>query len=230
MVLTAPPRYGAYYTLALDASVFLSVAVKSIDQERAIFVRFLSQVKNHHRLAAFSTVRLHRIQAMMNLRQVLEAGACAAFAIANPDPSHFANATPEGTFETSPTLNAKRHEWLDRYFPQASSYIKAMKGQINKSMAHANIVYTQNTFRVADSGDEFSTPFFDIENECFVIVDLLTASGIANLLIDLFYQVNKDVKAIVWQDDFDTRFAALIEREKALKSEMRSSDLFKETE
>ena len=163
----------------------------------------------------------------MNLRQVLEAGACAAFAIANPDPAHFAKTTPEGTFETSQKLNAQRHKWLDTYFPQESSYIKEMKGQINNTTAHANIVYTQNTFRVADSGDEFSTPFFDIENECFVRVDLLKASGIAIWLINLFYQVNKDVHAIVWREDFDTRFTALIERERALKSEMRSSDFFK---
>jgi hypothetical protein len=95
MVLTAPQRYGAYYTLALDVSVFLSLVRKSIDREHAIFVRFFSQVKKHHLLAIFSTVRLHQIQAMMNLRQVLEAGACAAFAIANPDPTHFASTTSE---------------------------------------------------------------------------------------------------------------------------------------
>src|SRR2546430_9857689 len=50
---------------------------------------FFAQVKKHHMLALFSTVRLHKVQALMNLRQVLEAGACAAFAIANPDHKHF---------------------------------------------------------------------------------------------------------------------------------------------
>jgi hypothetical protein len=83
MLSTAPQRYGAYYRIALDLSVILSSAVKSIDCDHAIFARFLSQVAKHHLLAVFSTVRLHHIQAMMNLRQVLEAGACAAFAIAS---------------------------------------------------------------------------------------------------------------------------------------------------
>jgi hypothetical protein len=58
MVLTAPQRYGPYYTLAIDVSVFLSLAVKSIDRDHAIFVRFFSQVKKHHLLAIFSTARL----------------------------------------------------------------------------------------------------------------------------------------------------------------------------
>ena len=37
--------------------------------------------------------------------------------------------------------------------------------------------------------------------------DLLMASEIALSLIDLFYGVNKDVNAIVWRDDFQSRFA-----------------------
>jgi hypothetical protein len=40
-------------------------------------------------LALLSTLRLHKVQSMMNLRQTLEAGAAAAFAIANPEREHF---------------------------------------------------------------------------------------------------------------------------------------------
>jgi hypothetical protein len=227
MVLTAPQRYGAYYTLALDVSVFLSLVIKSIDRDHAIFVRFFSQVKKHHLLAIFSTVRLHQIQAMMNLRQVLEAGACAAFAIANPDPAHFASTTPEGTLVASQKLTIKRYEWLDKHFPQGSSSIKAMKDNINKSTAHANIAYTQKNFRLADSGNEFSTPFFDIDDAYFVTGDLLMASGLALSLIDLFYGVNKDVNAIVWRDDFLSQFDALVARQDDRRSEILSSDQFK---
>jgi hypothetical protein len=227
MVSTAPQRYGAYYTIELDLAEFLSSAVKSVNRDHAIFVRFLSQVKKHHLLAVFSTVRQHQIQAMMNLRQVLENGACAAFAIANPEPTHFASTTPEGTLDTSNKLN-DAYKWLKKKFPQGSARIKAMKDDINSSIAHANIVYTQNNFRLADSGNEFGTPFFDIVDEYFVRSDLLMASGIALSLIKLFYGVNKDVYAIVWRDDFESRFASLFERETALRSEMHSSDRFKE--
>jgi hypothetical protein len=214
MGLSAPQRYGAYYTLALDLSLFLSLVVKSIDCDYAIFARFFSQVKKHHLLAIFSTVRLHQIQAMMNLRQVLEAGACAAFAIDNPDPAHFANTTAEGTLDASQTLTNKRYQWLKLHFPEGSSCIKAMKDQINNSTAHANIIYTQKNFGVDDRRKEFSTPFFDIEDDYFVTGDLLMASGIALRLIDLFYGVNSGVKAIVWRDDFESHFAGFVKQEK----------------
>jgi hypothetical protein len=116
MVLTAPQRYGAYFTIAVDLSLFFSTAVKSVDRNHEIFMRFLSQVKKHHLLAVLSTTRLHQVQAMMNLRQVLEAGACAAFAIANPDPAHFASITPAGTLDTSQKL-AVAYKWLNEQFP-----------------------------------------------------------------------------------------------------------------
>jgi hypothetical protein len=228
MLSSAPQRYGAYYTIAIDLSEFLSLAVKSIDRDHETFSRFMSQVAKHHLLAVFSTVRLHHIQAMMNLRQVLENGACAAFAIANPDPAHFASTTPEGTLDASQKLTIKRYEWLNKHFPQGSSSIEAMKKMINKSTAHANIAYTNQNFRLAETGDGFNTPFFDFEDEYFVMCDLLMASSIALSLIKLFYGVKKDVNAIVWRDDFESRFASLFDRETALRNEMHSSDRFKQ--
>ncbi len=42
LLSTAIQRYGAYYTIALDVSEFLFSAVKSVDRNHAIFVRFLS--------------------------------------------------------------------------------------------------------------------------------------------------------------------------------------------
>jgi hypothetical protein len=55
------------------------------------------------------------------------------------------------------------------------------------------------------------------------------ASSIALSLIDLFNGVKrKYVTAIVWLDDFESRFASLFEQETALRKEMHSSDRFKE--
>jgi hypothetical protein len=223
MLSNAPKRYGAYYTIALDSSVFLSSAIKAIGRYHETFVRFNSQVAKHHLLAVFSTVRLHHIQATMNLRQVLENGSCAAFAIANPDPTHFANITPEGLLDPSQKLTVKRYDWLDKQFPKGTSQIKAMKDMINESTAHANIAYTNLNF-LADSGDQLATRFFDIEDEFFVKADLLLASKIAISLVDLYYGVNEDAKAIVWRDDFHSQFDALIKGEHALRCEMLSSD------
>lgn len=68
-------------------------------------------------LALLSTVRLHKVQSMMNLRQVLEAGAAAAFAIANPEMQHFADTDANGFLDPSKALAKKRYAWLDKHFP-----------------------------------------------------------------------------------------------------------------
>jgi hypothetical protein len=104
-----------------------------------IFVLFLSQVRKHHTLALFSTVPLHRIQAMMDLRQTLEAGACAAYAIANTDPADFADKDQDRILNPTQDLARKRYKWLEQNFSVGSNAIKRIKESINKSAAHSNI-------------------------------------------------------------------------------------------
>src|ERR1700685_3129007 len=85
MVLRAEERFGPYYVNAIRFTELLSQSINTVPLSRLIFALFLSQVRKHHTLALFSTVRLHRTQAKMNLRQALEAGAFAACAIAHID-------------------------------------------------------------------------------------------------------------------------------------------------
>ena len=147
MILTAPQRYGKYYDTAFECAVLFTHFLKSVDPDRWVFGSFLSLAKKHHTLALFSTVRLQKVQAMMNLRQTLEAGACAAFAIANLDHAHFVDTDEHGILDPSPKLVGKRYDWLDKNYPDGSTAIKEMKQQINASVAHANLINTHNTFR-----------------------------------------------------------------------------------
>lgn len=230
MVLTASERFGPYFDHALDASLLLSSFVTSTGTDREIFVRFLSQIKKHHTLAVFSTVRLHQIQALMNLRQVLEAGTCAAFAIANADISGFADTTESGLLDQSETLTKKRYKWLEQYYPVASAYIKDQKEKINKSVAHANISYTNNNFHFSETRPEANTLFFDIEDKYFVNADLLREADIAISLIDILFGVNKTAKVVVFLDDFMPRFSNLRQQNDALVAEMKSTDRFRQAE
>ncbi len=99
MILTADKRYGAYYINASEFNILLNEFIKSVDLDRFIFAIFLSQVKKHSTLALFSVVRLHHTQAMMDLRQVLEAGACASYAIANTESADFADVGENGVLD-----------------------------------------------------------------------------------------------------------------------------------
>jgi hypothetical protein len=110
MLVAANERYGKYYAHARDCTVFLSLCITSVERDRMMFGRFFAQMKKHHTLALFSALRLHKVQAMMNLRQVLEAGAAAAFAIANPEKHHFAETDEHGILDPSCQRKAASHE------------------------------------------------------------------------------------------------------------------------
>jgi hypothetical protein len=61
---------------------------------------------------------------MMNLRQVLEAGAAAAFAIVNPEQHHFAETDERSILDPSQPLTKKRCEWLHKNYLDKSKWIK----------------------------------------------------------------------------------------------------------
>jgi hypothetical protein len=226
----ARERYPVYYPHALEASLFLSNFIKSVDPDRSVFVMFLSQLKKHHTLALFSTVRLHQIQAKMNLRQVLEAGACAAFAIATPGDENFVDTDEQGILESSQALAKKRYDWLDKHYPAGSEAIKTMKANINESAAHANLVSTHRNFRFNVDDGSFEAPFFDMEDEYFVKTDLWMISRIAVILMETFYGVNQGRNVIKFADDFLPRFEKLAGDNRLLHGEMTATERHKKAQ
>ena len=227
MILHGAERFGDYFINASEFNNLLQQFIKSVDPDRFIFAMFLAQIRKHHLLAHFSAVRLHHVQAMMNLRQVLEAGSCAAYAIANPDREGFADIDENGIIDATQELTKKRYKWLEDNFKKGSDAIKNMKNTINSSTAHSNIVYAHNNFRFDGEQGKFVTPFFDIEDESLVKTDLWQIGNIAMGLMDLFYGVNKDIKVIKFVDDFVPRLKALEAENHRLKAEMMSTDRFK---
>ncbi len=228
MVLRGAQRYGPYYINAFEfVNLLGSGMIKSIDADRFVFAIFLSQIRKHLTLSLFSAVRLHKVQAMMNLRQVLEAGACAAYAIANIDPADFADKRDDETLEPSKKLAKRRYDWLDQNFPDGSASIKLMKDAINELGTHANIVTAQQTFNHDLEGGVFNTPFFDYEDEMWVKTDLWQIANVALGIMDLFYGVNQRVGVIKLQDGWSNKFQVLDEENKRLKTEMLAYERLK---
>ena len=227
MLLTAEDRYGKFYKNARVCSMFLSRCVTEVDHDRMMFGRFFALMKKHHMLALLSIIRLHKVQAMMNLRQVLEAGAAAAFAIANPEQHHFAETDEQGLLDPTQELTKKRYKWLHENYRLKSDWIKGTKERINVSAAHANIVSSGSAFRVAETGDLINVPFFDIEDQYFVKADLWQTASIALTLMDLFYGVNKERNVIAFYPDFANSLGRLAQETDALLAEMKAADRFK---
>jgi hypothetical protein len=191
------------------------------------FGRFFSQLKKHHMLALLSTVRLHKVQTMMNLRQVLEAGVAAAFAIANPEMENFADTDANGLVDPSKALAQKRYKWLDQHFPVGSQAIKEKKELINNSTSHANIVTANQTFSVDDKMTTIGAPFFDIEDEYHVQVDLWLISSIGVELMGLLYGINQTRNAIEFLEKFPEYFHHVACQTAALQAEITSTERYK---
>ncbi len=227
MVLSGTQRYGNYFANASEFNNLLQSFIKSVDPDRYIFAMFLAQIRKHATLALFSALRLHHLQAMMDLRQVLEAGTCAAYAIANPDVAGFADVDKDGIADATQDLTKKRYKWLEDNFKQGSDAIKNMKGAINQSAAHSNIVYAHNNFRFDGEAGKFVTPFFDIEDDYLVKTNLWQIANIIMGLTDLLYGVNKSLGVIKFTDDFIPRLKALEVQNHKLKAEMMATDRYK---
>jgi len=230
MVLHGAECYGDYFVNASEFNHLLQQCIKSVDPDRFIFAMFFAQINKHHLLANFSAVRLHHIQTMMNLRQVLEAGSCAAYAIANPDQTGFTDIDENGIAVITQGKTKKRYKWLEDSFKKGSDAIKNMKNTINDSTAHSNIVYAHNNFRFDGDRGKFVTPFFDIKDDYVVKTDLWQIGNIAMGLMDLFYGVNKNLGVIKFIDDFVPRLKVLEAENNRLKVEMMSTVRFKEAQ
>jgi hypothetical protein len=209
------------------------LCVVTVDQDRSdTFGRLFSLMKKHHMLAFLSALRLHKVQAMINLRQVLEAGAGAAYAIANPDVRDFVDIDAFNIMDPSQKLTKKRCRWLDENYPDGSKWIADTKGQINNQTAHANIISADATYRDGQTADVVDLPFFDAEDEYIVKSDLWLISRAAITLMDLFYGVAEGVAAtgqpvLEFRPDFPDTIHGLFAEGNALLDEIRGSDRYK---
>src|SRR5215831_4317920 len=131
MVLSAPERFGEFYDNAMGTNYLLQHGVAGVPHHRSFFARWGSQLKKYHLLAVWSFVRLHQIQGLMNLRQVLEAAVDAAFAVAHPDNIEDYARIEKGVLVTPKSFKNKRYHWLAARYKAGSDSIQALKDAIN---------------------------------------------------------------------------------------------------
>lgn len=219
MVLDGQKRYGKYYIHAINFYNFLQQFIISVDASRFIFTAFLGQIRKHHLLAILSTLRLQHTQSMMNLRQVLEASASAAYSIANPDKKGFIIEDESRIIKTTDKLRNKQYKWLDKNYKHGSDAIKRMKDLINDTSSHSNLVNAHRNFKFQSK--EAHMPFFDYENEFHIKAALWQASNIVLGITNLFYVVDKDIRSIKFVDSFEKDLLALQDENNIIKTEIQ---------
>ncbi len=228
MVALGAKRYGEYFDNASEFNNLLNNFIKSVDQpDRFIFMLFYSQVKKHHTLALFSTLRLHHIQAGMDLRQTIEASQWGTYAMNNIEKEKFVE-EEDGILVTKDKHEKAMYLWLDQNFLVKANEFKKLKSLISGSVGHSNIAYAFQNFEMGSADDPgFSIPFFDIEDDFHVKSDLWFVANVALGILDLFYGANQKYKVFQLADDFMPRFQALVKKNNELKTEMMNTDRYK---
>jgi len=225
LFLSAETAYGEAFKNVFEFNDLLSHSIKEVRPDAWVFILFLGQIKKHNMLALLSAVRLHHVQAMLKVRQVLEAGVNAAYGLVHPNKEDFV-VEDNGVLTTPKALDNKRRKWLEDNHTDRSACIKNMKDSINKSCAHSSIVYAFNNFSMTDH--TFHTPFFDNAAEHWVKTDLWMIGNITMALIDLFYGVNKEASLLTFEDDFIPRLKQLEQQNHKIKAEMEQHPRFKD--
>lgn len=204
LLSAAPDKYGAAWTNALDVTLTLSNVVQIPIVPCDLFLRFYSQMKKYHTLSILSTVRLHRVQAKLDLRYFIESTANAAFSLAHPDTSNYFDVEKELLFDAKKASRAA-YRWLHETYPGHSAHLKDMKAHINEETAHAHVINSAHNFDITlDPEATIITSFFDFENEREIQFDLWLAAKAGIHAIDLILAVQKIYGVIIPSRDTDS--------------------------
>jgi hypothetical protein len=143
MALSAPERFGYFYDNAMGTNYLLQNGIVGVPYHRSLFARWGSQLKKYHLLAVFSFVRLHQVQGLMNLRQVLEAAVDAAFAVAHlEDINDYGYTDKHGAIMTPQSFKKKRYARLAANYKDGSDSLQSLKDAINRYGAAAPDFWT----------------------------------------------------------------------------------------
>lgn len=202
-LVDAERRYGNSFVNAYNATIMLSKIMVWPIVACDLFIRFYSQIKKYHTLSLVSTVRLHRVQAKMDLRYCLESTVNAAFTLAHTDTQNYFDYAGN-KINNAQKATAHAYKWIENVYPGHSKFIKDMKDEINGHTAHAHVVNSHHNFDfVPGEGAEIITSYFDFQDDQLVKMDLWLCAKAGLYAIDLILAVQKDFGGFLPTSDVD---------------------------
>jgi hypothetical protein len=202
-VVDADQRYGNAFINAYNTTVLLSNLMMWPVVDCDLFIRFYSQLKKYHTLSVVSTVRLHRVQAKLNLRYFLECTANAAFSLAHTDTQNYID-RQNSRIGDAQKATLKAYKWLETAYPGHSTFMKDLKAEINEQTAHAHVVNSQHNFDfVPGQRPAIVTSYFDFEDDELVKLDLWIGAKAGLHAIDLILSVRRDLGGFLPSRDVD---------------------------
>jgi hypothetical protein len=227
IVKKAHENYGAVFDNANDLVSLTWEFPSEVDPEAWIFISFLSQVQKSLSLALLSAIRKHDVQTGMMLRYALESAVLACYALCNPHMDKFVRIDSDGVAQPKEeVLKKDAYKWIEKKYKTYSDKIKYMKGVINKSLAHANIILTTSNFDFLEP--EMKVSIFDKDDELITKQRLWWIANISFGLLDLFSKVIHDFPLVKLADDFATRMKESYAENNRIKQETNEkSQVFK---
>lgn len=225
LVMTAREKYGEVFDTLNELIRFLSRFFEVVNiPETYIFVSYLSLTYNSLWLGLLSAVRLHQVQAAMNMRQALEAGERAAYALIFPERDRFVIEKNDGTLEEKKNLKDSCYKWLQKNYPEESQKIKDLKKSISDFFVHAPLVMTQSITDFSERG--FLLRYFDQEDTLLVKASLWFLADIASGLIDLLAKVSSKTNNIKLITDFKRKMLKYNNATQKIKQELMAHARF----
>lgn len=196
-----------------------------------IFLRFYYSVRNFYLLTLFSIVRQHHVQSSLNLRQLIESGANAAYSIAFPDVNKFAKTDEFGIMNSSDKLKSKRYQWLSKNYPNTSNAILKIKKPVQFS-SHSNIVDSNRGYRFLSSkqGAQVQVSYFDFQDEYMEKTSLWQLANTTLAIMGLWYEVSQNYKSIKVIPDFAEKHSELMNENQEIKEEFMKTKRFKKAD
>jgi hypothetical protein len=224
MTLNASDRYGEYFELAAEASINFSNLVHINTVGIEVFLRFHTQAKKHHTLSLLSTVRQHRVQAKQCLRVFVESIAHMAYALEHKDEALYFDRSKDMP-EAQAKVSNRAYKWLKQNYADASKALKEVKDEINAQTAHANLATSVNNFSVRNRS--LHMPFFDLDDDDRVKVDLWQCAKVALVATDLIMTVRETSGGFIPQEVVRDRHPVLAQTCDALLSKLIATTRFK---
>ncbi len=220
-LLDSAQKYGNAFINAYNTTILVSNLMMWPVIDCDLFIRFYSQMKKYHTLSVISTVRLHRIQAKMDLRYFLESTANAAFSLAHTKTQNYFDLQNKRIGDAQ-KASLKAYRWLETTYQGHSDFMKDLKATINEQTAHAHVVNSQHNFDlVAGQSAEIITSYFDFEDDEVVKLDLWIAAKAGLHAADLTLQVQKDFGGFLPSSDA-ANLSQLMSDNDAVLAELRN--------
>lgn len=211
-----------------NAAAFVALIQNSLDEaspHSAVAMAFYSQVRKYSVLSLLAAVRLHRVQAAMCMRQMLEATALCAYALGNPEPGIYERFT-KGNGNWKKFVSNKVYIWLENEFPSGNDAVFKWKEAVNKNAAHCNIINAFLNIDFGEFGDKYNFEHFDPADSYWISADLYAIGNACKVSIDLLNGVNKKYKHLKFKDGFEAELLKLEKEESEVKKEVVASERY----